>query len=255
MPTIDEYAPGTPSWVDFGSTDLPASIRFYTQLFGWTAEDQGDESGNYTMFVKDGRMIAGGMKTMAEGQPSAWMTYVSVEDADATTQRIRDAGGAIFVEPMDVLTVGRMVVAADTAGAAFGLWQPKDHRGAGLVNEPGALIWNELNTRDVDASLAFYPSVFDWEPNTHKGEMDYTEWMLGGRSVAGMMAMPAAVPADVPSHWLTYFGTADCDGTAEAATKLGATVVMPPTDIEPGRFAVMVDPVGAVFGVLQSKGT
>ncbi|HXW31682.1 MAG TPA: VOC family protein, partial [Acidimicrobiales bacterium] len=143
MPTVDDYEPGTPSWVDLSSTDLPASVRFYSQLFGWTAEDQGPDSGGYHMFMKGGRPVAGGMAAMQEGQPSAWMTYVSVADADATTARIGDAGGAVFVGPMDVLAAGRMVVAADPAGAVFGLWQPKEHRGAGVVNEPGALTWNE----------------------------------------------------------------------------------------------------------------
>ncbi|MBV8464255.1 MAG: VOC family protein, partial [Acidimicrobiales bacterium] len=136
MPTVDEYAPGTPSWVDLASTDLPTAVGFYTKLFGWKADDQGPEAGNYHMFMKGDQPIAGGMGTQAEGQPSAWMSYVSVDDADATAARIRDAGGTLVVEPMDVMTVGRMVIAVDPTGAHFGLWQPKDHRGAGLVNEP-----------------------------------------------------------------------------------------------------------------------
>lgn len=253
MPNVDDYEPGTPSWVDLATTDLPASVRFYTELFGWRAEDQGPDAGGYHMFTKGDRPVAGGMRTMGEGQPSAWMTYVSVADADATARRIREAGGTIMVEPMDVLTVGRMAVAFDPSGAAFGLWQPKDHRGAGVVNEPGALTWNELNTRDLKAALAFYPKVFDWVAETHTGEMDYTEWKLHGRSIAGTMAMPPMVPAEVPSHWLVYFAAADCDATVEKAKTLGATVTMPPSDIEPGRFSVMLDPTGAVFAVITSK--
>jgi predicted enzyme related to lactoylglutathione lyase len=253
MPEVDDYAPGTPCWVDLASTDLPAALRFYTQLFGWSAEDQGPDAGNYHLLTKEGANIAGAMGVMMEGQPSAWTSYVSVEDADATAGRIRDAGGALYVEPVDVMTLGRMAVAADPSGAVFGLWQPKDHRGADLVNEPGALNWNELNTRDLDGALAFYPTVFDWEPETHKGEMDYTEWKLHGRSVAGMMAMLPQVPAEVPSHWLVYFGTSDCDGTVATASGLGASVLAPPMDIEPGRFSVMSDPTGATFAVIQTK--
>ena len=253
MPTVDDYEPGTPSWVDLASTDLPTSVRFYTELFGWSAADQGPESGGYHMFMMGGRPIAGGMATMTEGQPSAWMSYVSVADADSTVDRIKRASGAVFVEPMDVMTAGRMAVAADPTGAAFGVWQPKDHRGAGIVNEPGTLTWNELNTRDIDAALDFYPRVFDWEPETHKGEVDYTEWKVGGRTVAGMMSMPEVVPADVPSHWLVYFATADCDVSAEKASELGGTVVTGPMDIEPGRFAVILDPTGAAFAVIATK--
>lgn len=254
MPTVDDYAPGTPSWVDLASTDLPAALDFYAALFGWTPQDQGPESGHYQMLTKGGRAVAGAMATMVEGQPSFWTTYVSVADAEATAAVVREAGGSVFVEPMDVLTAGRMVVAADPAGAAFGLWQPRDHRGAGVVNEPGALTWNELNTRDLDAALAFYPKVFGWEPETHAGAMDYTEWRLGGRSIAGAMAMPDAVPAEVPSHWLVYFATADCDAAAARASELGGTVTVPPTDIEPGRFAVLLDPTGAVFAVITTRG-
>jgi hypothetical protein len=253
MPTMEEYEPGTPSWVDLASTDLPTSLRFYSDLFGWTAEDQGPDAGSYHMFMLDGQAVAGAMATMMEGQPSAWTTYVSVVDADATAARIQAAGGTMFVEPMDVMTVGRMAVAGDPAGAAFGLWQPKDFPGAGIVNEPGALSWNELDTRDLDAALAFYPRVFDWEYETHKGEMDYTEWKVNGRSVAGMMAMPEMVPAEVPSHWLVYFATADCDATTEKAGELGATVTVAPMDIEPGRFSVMLDPIGAAFAVITTK--
>ena len=254
MPTVDDHEPGTPSWVDLGSTDLPSAVSFYTGLFGWEAADQGPESGHYHMFIKDGRPVAGGMATMTEGQPSAWLSYVSVDDADATAAAIKDAGGMVFVEPMDVMTVGRMVVAADPTGAAFGLWQPKDHRGAGIVNEPGALTWNELNTRDVAGALAFYPKVFGWEPETQTmGDMEYTEWKLGGRSIAGMMSMPAMVPPEVPAHWLVYFATDDCDATVEKASTSGATVMVPPTDIPPGRFAVLLDPTGAGFAVIKTQ--
>lgn len=254
MPNIDDYEPGTPSWVDLATTDLPTAVSFYTELFGWEAADQGPDSGNYHMFIKNGRPVAGGMASMMEGQPSAWMTYVSVNDADATASAIKEANGTLFVEPMDVMTVGRMAVAADPTGAAFGLWQPKDHRGAGIVNEPGTLTWNELNTRDVTGALAFYPQVFGWEPDTQfMGDMEYTEWKLGGRTVAGMMAMPAMVPAEVPAHWLVYFATDDCDATVEKANGRGATALVPPTDIPPGRFAVMLDPTGAAFAVIKTK--
>src|ERR1700733_2782959 len=126
MPTVDDYEPGTPSWVDLASTDLPTSLAFYTGLFGWKADDQGPDSGHYQMLIKDGRPVAGAMASMMEGQPSAWMSYVSVKDADVTAAAIKDAGGMVFVEPMDVMTVGRMVVAADPTGAVFGLWQPQD---------------------------------------------------------------------------------------------------------------------------------
>jgi predicted enzyme related to lactoylglutathione lyase len=213
--------------------------------------DQGPEAGNYHMFQKGGVPVAGAGPIMMEGQPPAWTTYVSVDDADASIAKVKAAGGMVFVEPMDVLDVGRMAVFADPSGAAAAVWQPHRHIGAGLVNEPGALAWNELSTRDVPAATAFYSEVFGWEPQmADMGGMEYTLWKLGGEDMGGMMPMPAEVPAEVPSYWLAYFGTADCDASVAAATADGATLMAGPMDIPAGRFAVMADPIGAVFGVI-----
>ena len=164
MPTMTSYEPGTPSWADLASPDLPASVAFYRVLFAWDATDQGEEAGHYHMFEVKGAPVAGAGPIMMEGQPPAWTTYISVDDADTAIDRVKKAGGTVFVEPMDVLDVGRMAVFADPTGAAAAVWQPKSHPGAGLVNEPGTLVWNELNTRDVPAAKAFYADVSDGVP-------------------------------------------------------------------------------------------
>jgi hypothetical protein len=251
MPTIDIYDPGTPSWVDLASPDLPGSVAFYSSLFGWRGQDQGADAGHYHVMTLRDLPVAGAGPIMMEGQPPAWTTYVSVDDADATIAKVNKAGGTIFVEPMDVLDVGRMAVFADPTGAACAVWQPKEHKGAGLVNEPGSLVWNELNTRDTSAAAAFYGDVFGWDAETGQmGAMEYSEWKLDGKTIAGMLPMPAQVPAHVPAHWLAYFATADCDTTVSFATGLGATVMAGPMDIPAGRFAVLLDPTGAAFGVI-----
>jgi predicted enzyme related to lactoylglutathione lyase len=252
MPEFTSYAPGTPSWVDHAAKDLAGSNSFYGSLFGWEADDQGEDMGHYTLMRKGGKTVAGNMRAMMEGQPSAWTTYVSVEDADATVDRAKKAGAAVFVEPMDVTDIGRMAVFADPTGAAIGIWQPKTFAGAELANEAGSFAWNELNTRDVLAAKAFYTDIFGWTPNDlDMGGMQYTEWKLGDKSVAGMMTMPDMVPAEVPAHWLVYFGTEDTDATVAKASELGATTLVPPTDIPPGRFAVLMDPDGAAFAVIK----
>jgi hypothetical protein len=203
------------------------------------------------MFQKDGKNVAGVMPTMGEGHPAVWTTYVSVVDAEATIARVKVAGGTVFVEPMQVLDAGHMAVFADPTGAALGLWQPGQHKGADLANEPGSFCWNELNTRDTAKATSFYEHVFDWTGASAGFEgMDYTEWKLGDKTIGGMMAMPAMVPAEVPAHWAVYFAVADTDDAVAAATKLGAQVFVPPTDIPPGRFAVMADPAGAAFSVI-----
>jgi predicted enzyme related to lactoylglutathione lyase len=252
MPEFTSYEPGTPSWVDHATQDIGASNAFYGSLFGWEADDQGEEMGHYTLLRKGGKTVAGNMPAMGEGQPSVWITYVSVEDADAVVARAVAAGAMVFAGPMDVSDIGRMAVLADPTGAAIGVWQPKTFIGAELANEAGAFAWNELNTRDLAASKAFYTEVFGWEASDAGMEgMDYTEWKLGERSVAGMLPMPDMVPAEVPAHWLVYFGVADTDATVATATELGATVLVPATDIPPGRFAVLVDPDGATFAVIR----
>jgi len=251
MPARTSYEPGTPSWVDLASPDLEASTAFYSSLFGWDVVDQGAEAGHYHMIEIGGVPVAGAGPIMMEGQPPAWTSYISVTDADATIAKVKAAGGMVFVEPMDVLDVGRMSVFADPTGAAAAVWQPRRHIGAGLVNEPGALAWNELSTRDVPAATAFYAEVFGWEAETaDMGDMEYTMWKLGGSQIGGMMAMPAEVPPEVPSYWLAYFGTADCDATVATATAGGANLMVGPVDIPAGRFAILSDPTGAMFGVI-----
>ena len=251
MPTRTVYKPGTPSWVDLASPDLAASAAFYSSLFGWEAKDQGPEAGHYHMFEKGDRSVAGAGPIMMEGQPPAWTTYVSVADADESIARVTEAGGTVFVEPMDVLDVGRMAVFGDPTGAAAAIWQPRQHIGAGLVNEPGALVWNELSTRDTAGAAAFYREVFGWEPVTSGASgMDYTEWKLDGEVIGGMMSMPAEIPPEVPAYWLTYFGTEDCDAAVATATGSGATLMAGPIDIPIGRFAVLADPTGATFAVI-----
>ena len=252
MPEFTSYPPGTPCWVDHGAQEITASNAFYTGLFGWEAEDQGEEAGHYTILRKAGKAVAGNMGVMGEGQPSAWTSYVSVEDADKTIAVATKAGATVFVEPMDVMDIGRMAVFADPTGAVIGLWQPKSFAGSEVANEAATFGWTELNTRDIPAARAFYTEVFGWTPHdSGTDEMPYTEWKVGDRSVAGMMPMPAMVPAEVPAHWLVYFGTDDTDATVAKATKLGATALVPPTDIPPGRFAVLMDPDGAAFAVIK----
>lgn len=252
MPEFTSYDAGTPSWVDHAAKNIETSNTFYGGLFGWEPEDQGEQMGHYTLLRKGGKTVAGNMPVMHEAQPSVWVNYVSVDDADLTVERARKAGAVVFAEPMDVSDIGRMAVFADPTGAVIGVWQPKSFIGAELANESGALVWTELNSRDLPAAKAFYSEVFGWEPSDlDMGGMDYTEWKLGDKTVAGMLAMPEMVPAEVPAYWLVYFGVDDTDAAVAKATEMGAQTLLPPTDIPPGRFAVLTDPDGATFAVIK----
>jgi predicted enzyme related to lactoylglutathione lyase len=250
---MPDFTPGIPSWVDLGSPDVDASISFYSDLFGWTASEPGPpEAGGYRFLLQDGKMVAGIGPLMMEGQPPAWLNYVTVADADETAGKARAAGATVFVEPTDVMDVGRFSILADPTGAALGLWQPRKHMGAGLVNEPVSLTWNELETRDPAAAKPFYKAIFDWDAETAEmGGMEYTTWQLGGKPVGGMADITGRLPDAVPAHWLAYFAVADTDATVEKAKAAGGDVSVPPMDIPAGRFAVLADPHGAAFGVIK----
>ncbi len=248
------WAPGTPCWVDLGVDDIGQAAKFYGGLFGWDVQQGGPETGGYAMCLKNGRAVAGiGPKQGPPGTPSAWTTYLASEDADQTAARITAAGGQLLVQPMDVMDAGRMAVAADPAGAVFGIWQARAHTGASLANEPGALCWNENFSRDLEGNKSFYRAVFgyEYEPIPGAGEMRYETFKVGGEIAGGIGEMGSDFPAELPSFWTVYFGTADTDATVAAVTEAGGGVQQPPWDTPYGRLAVVRDDQGAVFSLMS----
>lgn len=249
------YVPGTPCWVDLATPDIEAAASFYGDLLGWEVPEQPNsaEMGGYRRATKNGRDVAGMMPLMQQGQPPAWSTYVSVEDADATAKAVSAGGGTVVAAPMDVMDLGRMAVFTDPSGAFFGVWQPGSFAGAALVNEYGCLGWNELGTRDVDAAKRFYGDLFGWTTEERPmGDMGtYNILKLGENPVGGMFDIGDALPPEVPPHWLAYFTVEGCDAAIEQAKAGGGGLNAGPMDIDPGRFAVLRDPWGAVFAVLQ----
>jgi uncharacterized protein len=247
---MTKYEPGTPSWVDIGVHDIPAAIEFYGKVFGWKAEDQGPDSGGYQMFTLRGKSVAGLGPAQNPGPPY-WTSYVTVSDLDETLLQVEKEGGAVIMPGMDVLTAGRMGIAADPTGAVFAMWQPGEHIGAQLVNEHGTLCWNELSTRDTEKAKAFYTAL-GWNAQTDSEMgMEYTQFMVGDRSVAGMMAMNPDMPAEVPSHWMVYFAVDDADAAVERIKAAGGNTVTDLMDISVGRFAVVTDNQGAPFAVIK----
>lgn len=260
MTEMTTYAPGIPNWVDLGAPDLDKAIGFYSGLFGWDVPEQENsaEYGGYRRAELGGKAVAGMMPLMQEGQPPAWSTYVSVEDADATAAKVRDAGGSVVAEPMDVADLGRMAVFTDPEGVFFGIWQAGSFPGAERVNDPNTFSWNELNTRDPEAAKEFYGAVFGWSANEiDMGESGtYVTWRHPDRSddedsVGGMLDIRGRAPDEVPPHWLVYFTVDDRDATREKARATGGTEILS-MEMEMGRFAILQDPFGAVFGIFES---
>jgi hypothetical protein len=247
------YEPGTPSWCDLASPDVEADAAFYGGLFGWAFEPAGpvEETGGYGMFFLRGQRVAGIGPLPDPSVPPHWSTYVTVADLDRSVE-VATAGGAVMImPPMQVLDAGRMAVFADPVGAMLSLWEPHAHIGAELVNVPGAMVWNELATRDVRTAMSFYPAMFGWEAVEDPGTPTYTVWNLHGRAVGGMMGMDDTFPAEVPSHWMVYFAVEDAGASSARAAELGATVVVPPQQIAIGDFAVLSDPHGAHFSIIR----
>jgi predicted enzyme related to lactoylglutathione lyase len=240
------YAPGTPSWVDLGVPDTAKAIEFYGALFGWNGEiDPRPEAGGYGMFTLDGKNVAGIGPQQNPDMPPFWTVYVTVADCDAAVATASASGGTVVVDSMDVFDAGRMAVLQDAVGSFISVWQPNQHIGAQLVNDPGTFVWNELATTDLPKANAFYQSVFGWglEPDASGDQSSiYTldGEVICGAHVAGEGEFPA---------WSVWFAVADCDAAAAKVTELGGAIYVEPNDMSFGRGAVVADPFGAVFGI------
>ena len=263
MAEFSSHVPGTFSWVELATTDRKGGVAFYTSLLGWEVSDRPiGPSETYSMFQMRGKEVAAAYSMMSDerrmGVPSHWNLYVTVESTDDTARRAEGLGAKVLAPPFDVMDVGRMAVLQDPTGAMFCVWQAKKHIGARILNEPGALCWSELTTRDPKAAETFYTQLFGWHAKHGAASTlpDYTELSVPGQQAgAGMMAMPDNMPAGVPSYWMPYFQVADSDASAAKAKGLGGHLIVGPNDIPSvGRFAILQDPQGAMFAVFKFGG-
>jgi predicted enzyme related to lactoylglutathione lyase len=246
------YPQGTPCWIDIGTPDLDGAIAFYSDLFGWEVEKGPADMGHYSMARLHGRNVAGIADQQVPGV-TVWTTYLAVDDVDTTVALVTEHGGTVIAEPMSVEGFGRMAIAADPGGAVVAFWEAGNHPGFDVTNEPGSVCWNELTTRAVEPSLEFYRAVLGLDGvHTPTDGMDYCEFRVDGRSVGGLMPMVGDMwPDEIPNHWMVYFAVDDADATAARCVELGGQAPVPPTDIPPGRFAVLTDPQGGHFSILR----
>jgi predicted enzyme related to lactoylglutathione lyase len=294
MPERDGYIRGVPCWVDVSAPDPETALDFYGGLFGWTFEEtpppssedryfiaRGESAGS-SIFDTSGERRRGDVAAVrsapnARSSTAVWNTYFWVDSADDAVSTVRDAGGAVVTAPFDFMDVCRMAVFTDPEGAAFGVWKAKEHKGAGLVNDPGALVFNGLNTRDIQGAKSFYGSVFGWRTATIGGGAlgwtlpGYGDWLerehhphlrkqmaeagapKGFEDVVGSIIPIEGDDLDTPPHWSVTFAVADADATATSATELGGDVIVPPFDAPWStptytiRMTVIRDPQGATL--------
>jgi predicted enzyme related to lactoylglutathione lyase len=243
-----------PTWVDLSSTDAEGSRRFYGELFGWNVEVNDDpQYGGYALARVDGGDAAGIGPQQAPGAPTAWNVYVGTPDAEALGGAVSAAGGTVVMPAFDVGDQGRMAVFQDPAGAFFSAWQPGG-MGSFVSERANTYAWAELNSRDPGKAIAFYERVFGWTHRTSDmGGTDYTELQLDGESIAGVLPMNEMFPPEVPSYWSVYFGVDDVDAKFAKALSLGAHEMVSPQDFPGGRFAIVSDPQGGMFGLLKLR--
>lgn len=245
------FPPGAPNWVDLGTTDVMGATEFYGQLFGWTFQGFGPEAGGYQMILRGGKQVGGLGPASDPARGTSWSVYFDTTDADETAARVSANKGTVVASPTDVMDLGRMAVFTDPDGAFFSCWQQRTHHGAELVGEPGAMVWVELMTTDIDTAKDFYANVL---PVTTRdvpiGDgMNYTLLEADGRSVAGAMQISPDMGPMSP-HWSVFFAVEDCDDAADRAVRLGATEQVR-ADSPAGRFAVLTDPQGGGFSIIK----
>ena len=256
MPAPDLYD-GAPCWIDLITSDSDKAKKFYGELFGWTFESGDQEKyGGYITASKHGKTVAGMMQkqTSQAGMPDVWTTYLRTVDAAATAEAVKEHGGQVFMEPMEVPQQGHMALFGDATGAAIGVWQPHGMQGYELAAEPGTPAWHELHARDYAKAVKFYQDVFGWETDvlSDTPEFRYTTLGAGDSAAAGIMDASGFLPAEVPASWQVYFAVEDTDAAIEKAVAMGAQVIDGPDDSPFGRLATLSDPTGARFKIVSA---
>ncbi len=243
--------------MELATTDPAGAKKFYSNLFGWAAQDipMGPEM-SYTMFRLNDGDVGGAYGLMKEQLdahvPPHWMLYIKVESADAAAAKALQLGAQQVVPPSDIPNVGRFAMLSDPTGANICVFEPRQHRGMTVFGKVGALCWADLNTKDPEKAAKFYGSWLGW--TFHIGKDGYRH-IINGTSHEDMIGgIPPEIhaPPGTPSHWMSYFHVTDCKTAAAKAAQLGASTLMPAQLMpEVGTIAVLSDPQGAVFALFQ----
>ena len=251
------YTHGAFCWHELGTRDAATAKKFYGEIARWTTQDVPmGEMGTYTLLKLGDKDVAGLYEMQGpqfEGVPPHWMSYVWVDDVDATARKAESLGAKPMMPPMDVPNVGRIAVLQDPTGAHIALFKGSQHPGAVRPENPlGSFCWNELLTRDTKRATDFYTQLFNWTPDVQDmGQGPYTIWKQGDVMCGGMMAI-APEWGEVPPHWLGYIAVSDCEAAVKKTQDLGGSIKMPPMDVpNVGRFSIIQDPTGGVVSVIK----
>lgn len=257
MTRVEKFPHGAPAWADLQSPDVEASKQFYGKLLGWQYREGMTQSGaRYATAIVEEAAVAAVAEQTAEavkaGIPTMWNVYFAVDDIDAAVSKVTPAGGRVLADVEEIENFGRMAVVEDSIGAPIALVQAADRDLSTLIDEPGSPVWYELSAGNWEHGVPFYLEVLG--AGKHEQDMggdNYTMLSVGGQYVAGFSA-PETV--ETTPHWEVYFGVADADAGAAAAQAAGGSVLMDPFEVAGvGRMALLQDPQGAQFWILQDK--
>ncbi|MEU4208821.1 VOC family protein [Streptomyces sp. NPDC026206] len=250
---------GQPCWVSLLTADLAAAKDFYGAVLGWRFRT-GSFGEGFVVAISDGKPVAGLSDAARRmGMAVSWTSYFAVAEADTVASRVRERGGTVAVGPLAVGD-GRVVLAADPAGAVFGFWEGKNLPGW-RIGSGGAPAWLELRTRDAFAAAMFYGEIFDWAVDRPdrlevRYEDDAVTVRSGERTVACLRG--GAVEADpdprIRPRWHVFFRVDDVEKAVEAALAAGGAVVSEPTHSRVGSEATLRDREGGLFTVTVKPG-
>lgn len=259
MPPVEKYPVGAPCWADLWTSDVDGSRSFYSELFGWEAQEPSEEFGGYFMFNLHGTPIAGGMGDMGDIKAdNRWKIYLSTDDIAKASSDIVEHGGQSFAPPMPVADLGLQTVFADPNGAPLGAWQAGTFPGFTSLNEPGAPSWFELITRNYVGALNFYRSVFAWKTEVMSDTDDFRYSTVrdpgSSSELAGVLDASGILPEGIESHWLIYWDVEDVDASVARVQEFGGSLLDGPQDTPYGRIAAVSDPCGAQFKIRVPPG-
>lgn len=256
QPASTERHAGKVIWADLVTPDLAGAKRFYGALLGWSFNDIHTGESDYSVALLDGRPVGGlfqhAMKAGEQHQP-AWLTFISVRDVAETQRTILAHGGKLLAPARIYADRGRQAVFADPQGAIFAVLQSSSGDPQDLLAAPGEWIWSSVITRDPDQDAAFYQDVFGYEVFDLAADDGATHVVLSSDDYARASVNPLpAGSAKRHPHWLNFIRVVSASDTAAKVEALGGRVLVQPfLDRHGGQVAVVADPAGAPFGLLE----
>ncbi len=243
--------PGAVRWFGLLTEDAAAARAFYTDLFGWQMERT--SSGGYVA-VHDGQPFAGITqigRSVPEIDESTWLVGVVVSDLPESVATARRLGAQILRDVSRAEGFAQWAVIEDPQGAQVLLMVPE--RPLGGVRAPGNWVWAELWTTDQEASSRFYSQVIGWETvELDRPDGAYPTFQSAGEARAGLVPIEKG---EMETGWAPYIGVADLEATLARARELGGKVLLEPNqEIHGGRVAVLADPTGVAFLVIELEG-